>query len=368
MKWFRRWKLKAEPAFISVIPQTQDDWRSALTELSRTLLTLLQQYRWELEEIQSGQFLEEVEEFKESFPDAESPLALDQARRSFYEKSVQFVKKERKYLEDREAELKSMIAVLTEAIAMLSHGNEDYHDKIIKTTQTLSQISQLEDIRKLRSSLSAEINLLKDAVKEQQSKERQLQAKLSESVETLQSKLKSATNRSLRDPLTDLYNREGWDLELTEACRVATVTNNPFSVAMVDVDHFKRINDNGGHQVGDLILKKLATFFKESLRAEDFIARFGGDEFAFALSAPSLDKAQGRMERLCKEIAKPTYNCPVNGKEFYLKISISVGLSLYRVGDTLESLVGRADEALNLAKKNGKNRVVTEAQLEAKSA
>ena len=349
-------------------PQAPDDWRSALTELSRTLLTLLQQYRWELEEIQSGQFLEEVEQFKERFPESESPLDLDQSRRTFYEKAVQFVKKEKQYLQDREAELKSMITVLTEAIGALSHGNEDYHDKILKTTQTLSQISQLEDIRKIRSSLSVEIGLLKDALKEQQSKERQQQVKLSESVETLQSKLKTAINRSLRDPLTDLYNREGWDQELTEACRIASVTNKPFSVAMVDVDHFKRINDSGGHQVGDLILKKLASFFKESLRAEDFIARFGGDEYAFALSAPSLDKAQGRLERLCKEISKPTYNCPVNGKEFYLKISISVGLSLYRVGDTAESLVHRADEALYLAKKGGKNRVVTEAELESKSA
>ena len=261
-----------------------------------------------------------------------------------------------------------MITVLTEAIATLSHGNESYHDKILKTTQTLSQISQLEDIRKIKSSLSVEIGLLKDAVKEQQSKERQQQVKLSESVETLQSKLKTAINRSLRDPLTDLYNREGWDHELTETCRVATVTNKPFTVAMVDVDSFKKINDNGGHQVGDLILKKLAVFFKESLRAEDFIARFSGDEFAFALSSSSLDKAQGRLERLCKEISKPTYNCPVNGKEFYLKISISVGLSLYRVGDTPESLISRADEALYLAKKSGKNRVSTEAELESKSA
>ena len=368
MKWFSEWMRDTEPTLVSSFPQGSDDWRIALTELSRTLLTLLQQYRCELEEIQSGKFLEDVEEFKEAFPEAETPLALDRSRRSFYEKAVQFIKKEKSYLEDREAELKSMITVLTEAIATLSHGNEDYHGKILQTTQTLSQISQLEDIRKIRSSLSVEIGLLKDAVKEQQSKERQQQAKLSESVETLQSKLKTAINRSLREPLTDLFNREGWDHELTEACRVATVTNKPFTVAMVDVDAFKKINDSGGHQVGDLILKKLASFFKESLRAEDFIARFGGDEFAFALSSPSLDKAQARLERLCKEISKPTYNCPVNGKEFYLKISISVGLSLYRVGDTPESLIHRADEALYLAKKNGKNRVVTEAELESKSA
>ncbi|MGH9426435.1 MAG: hypothetical protein ACRD2L_09055, partial [Terriglobia bacterium] len=107
MKWFSQWKVKAQPTFVSAFPQGQDDWRSALTELSRTLLTLLQQYRCELEEIQSGVFLEEIEQFKESFPEAENPLALDQSRRSFYEKAVQFVKKERKYLEDREAELKS---------------------------------------------------------------------------------------------------------------------------------------------------------------------------------------------------------------------------------------------------------------------
>jgi diguanylate cyclase len=368
LKLIGRWKVKAEPSTIHVVPQRGDDWWSALTELSRTLLTLLQQYRWELEEIQSGQFLEDVEEFKRQFPDLESPFALDQGRRAFYAKAVQFVKKEKKYLEDREAELKSMIAVLTDAIASLSHGNEDYHERILKTTQTLSKISQLEDIRKIRSSLSVEISLLKDAVKEQQSKDRQQQARLSESVETLQTKLKAAINRSLRDPLTDLYNREGWDQELTEACRAASVTNRPFTVALVDVDHFKRINDTGGHQVGDVILKKLAAFFKESLRAEDFIARLGGDEFAFVLSAPSLDRAQGRLERLCKDISKPTYNCSIDGKEFYLKISISAGLSLYRPEDTPESLTRRADEALYLAKKGGKNRVASETHLESKSA
>ena len=169
------------------------------------MLTLLQQYRCELEEIQSGQFLKKVEQFRESFPKSESPLDLDQSRRSFYEKAVRFAEKEKQYLEDREAELRSMTMILSEAIATLFHG------KILKTTQTLSQISQLEDIRKIRSSLSVEIGLLKEAVKEHQSKERQQQVTLSESVETLQSKLKTVINRSLRDPLTDLYNREGWD-------------------------------------------------------------------------------------------------------------------------------------------------------------
>jgi hypothetical protein len=115
------------------VSQGSDDWRIALTELSRTVLTLLQQYRWELEEIQSGKFLEDVEEFKEALPESETPLALDRSRRSFYQKVT--IKKEKSYLRT-EAELKSMITVLTEAIATLSHGNENYHDKTQNDSNT----------------------------------------------------------------------------------------------------------------------------------------------------------------------------------------------------------------------------------------
>jgi len=366
VKLLRRlsWERRKTP---SILPH-EDGWRNALLELSRTLLTLLQQYRYELEEIQSRQFSEEIDKLKMALPGIESPEELDDSRRAFYECSIQHLKNERKYLEEREAELKSMIAVLSEAIASISAGNESYHNRIMQTTQTLGQISQLEDIRKIRSSLAEEVQHLKQAVREKQSKEREQHSQLSDSVESLQSKLQTAINRSLRDPLTDLYNRQGWDQELVEACRGAAVTGKLFAVALVDVDNFKKINDSGGHQVGDLILKKLAEQFRNSLRAEDFIARLGGDEFAIVFQISQLAKAERRLDRLCRDIAKPTYNCAVDGKDFYLKISISIGLSLYRPGDNPESLFRRADEALYVAKGSGKSRVATESSLDAKSA
>lgn len=374
MKWMERWK-RDNDFFGRILDRPAeketadlDPWQRELKKLGTTLLTLLQQYRWEIEEIQAAVFLDEVNQFKAWLPGANRPEAIDDRRQRFYERSVQHLRKERKYLEEREQELKTMISVLSEAITSISTGNEDYHRKITQTTQTLSQISQLEDIRKIRSSLTNEISRLKEAVREKQSKEKEQYAELSSSVEALQVKLTTAVNRSLRDPLTGLYNRNGWDQEMVEACHVASVTQKPFAVALVDVDNFKKINDTGGHQVGDLILVKIAESFKASFRAEDFTARFGGDEFAIILSLPTLDKAHRRLDRFCQEISKPTYQCPVEGQQYYVKISISVGVSLYRLGDSPASLVRRADESLYLAKKAGKNQVMTELALEAKTA
>ena len=349
-------------------PGPSSDWRHQYVEFGQALLTLLQQYRCEIQEIQTRQFLESVNGWKTALTAVESPEELDRLRQESYEKAGQHLKKEKSYLEEREVELKNMISVLSEAIASVSAGNGEYHQRIIKTTQTLSQISLLEDIKKLRSSLTTEVMQLKEAVKEKQSQERQQFEQLSQSIDSLQNKLKTAVSRSMRDPLTGLYNREGWEQQITEVCHRASVTHKPFAVAIVDIDNFKQINDNGGHQVGDVILVKLGEFLKESFRAEDFVARLGGDEFSMILMAPSLEIARKLVDRLCKHVSKPTYSCPVNGKEFYLKVSISCGISLYRSGDSPETVLRRADEALYTAKKDGKNKVVTELELEAKTA
>ena len=372
MRWptRRKWYTSLFP---KELPTAQPDsvndaWRSELTLLATTLLSLLQQYRWDLEEIKTTKFQEQVHEFKCWLPAAPSPEAIADARQEFCQDSVRHLMKEQKYLEEREQELKRMISVLTEALGHISVGNEDYHSKITQTTQTLSQISQLEDIRKIRSSLTSEIGQLKDAVKERRSKEQQQQAQLMGSIETLQKKLKSAVICSLRDSLTGLLNRQGFNEAIVEACQNASLTRDSFTVAIVDVDGFKRINDSGGHQVGDIILVKLADYFKKSSQVDDALARLGGDEFVFLLANSSLERARKRLERMCQEISKPTYNCPVEGKDFYTKISITGGISLYRAGDTQTSLLRRADEALYLAKKAGKNQVMTEADLVAKTA
>jgi diguanylate cyclase len=335
-----------------------------LAELGKALLTLLQQYRWEIEELKSSRFIRDLEEWKNSLAATQSPEAIDQLRLKLYERANEHLKKERTYLDERERELKHMIALLSEAVTAVSSSRGEYHQEIMQTTNKLTDISHLEDIRKMRSLLTNEIQHLKETVRQKQSAEKLEFDQLSQHVEALQNKLQSAVSKSMLDQLTGLYNRQGWDQEIFNACQAASIMQTPFAVAMVDIDNFKTINDDYGHQVGDLVLTKLGKAFKDSFRADDFIARYGGDEISFLLAAPAIDKAHKRLERLVRDVGKPTYHCSVNNRDYYLKISISCGFSFYRKGDTPETLVRRADEALYHAKKNGKNQVAAETALE----
>jgi diguanylate cyclase len=352
----------------SLEAKSDHDWNHEFVEFGQALLTLLQQYRWEIEEIKSQQFIQKVEEWKAGLGTVNQPQALADYRLSVYEKSSEYLKKEKNYLVEREAELKNMVTLLSEAVSTVVSDNGAYHQEVLQCAQGLSQISQLEDIKKIRLLLAKEIEQLKEVVKQKLSHDRQHQEQLSQYVEALQSKLQSAVNRSLKDPLTGLYNRQGWDQELVNACHTASVTKVPFALALLDIDNFKQVNDKYGHQVGDLILIKVAKEFRESFRSDDYLARYGGDEFAFILETPSLEKAQKRLERLCKDLSKPTYQCVIDKTEFYLRISLSCGVGIYRESDTPETLLRRSDQALYLAKQTGKNRVVPETPVVAKSA
>jgi diguanylate cyclase len=338
-----------------------------LVELGKALITLLQQYRWDIEELKTSRFLRELEDWKNSLELQRSADSLDQIKLKLYERANDHLKQEKTYLDERERELMKMIGLLTEAVSAVSEGSGDYHQEILQSTQKLAEISQLEDIRKMRSMLASEIQSLKETVRQKQFREKEHYDQLSRHVEALQSKLQNAVSRSLLDPLTKLYNRQGWDQELYNACHAASIIQIPFAVSLIDIDNFKHINDDYGHQVGDLVLAKLGAALKDSFRSDDFIARYGGDEIALILRLSSLERAQKRLDRLVKDIAKPTYSCKVDGKEFFLKISISCGVSFFRKEDTAETMLRRADEALYIAKKRGKNQVAAETEMEEES-
>ena len=105
-------------------------------------------------------------------------------------------------------------------------------------------------------------------VKQKQIQQRLHQEQLSKYVEALKSKLKSGANRSLKDSLTGLYNRQGMDQEMTNSCHAASVTRVPFALALLDVDDFKQVNAKCDRQVGDLILAKVPREFQESLTSK----------------------------------------------------------------------------------------------------
>lgn len=153
------------------------------------------------------------------------------------------------------------------------------------------------------------------------------------------------------DSLTGLPNRRHFDRVLQERLAITTGSRSSdvFSVAILDIDHFKPINDNHGHGVGDQVLQQLAKLLASQLRGRDIAARIGGEEFALLMPETSLDDAFNALERLRLAIEKYRWQ-PV-------PITASLGVTGYLPGDTSESLMTRADVALYAAKHHGRNHV-----------
>lgn len=181
-------------------------------------------------------------------------------------------------------------------------------------------------------------------------------------VKRLQEKMEEVADMATIDELTGLYNRRALFSRLLEEQSRCKRYGQGFSLLMVDIDDFKSINDQHGHQIGDGILKGLGSFFRQNLRDSDFPARFGGEEFVCLLPGTSLEQAVSVGNKLRELITKSTLSSRDN--KLNLKISFSVGVaSLFAEDDNIDNLIKRADDALYLAKRRGKNQVVTELEL-----
>lgn len=161
---------------------------------------------------------------------------------------------------------------------------------------------------------------------------------------------------AMHDELTGLYNRRHFiELAESELARVRR-TGTPLSLAMVDIDHFKRVNDFFGHAVGDLALRELASAMRETLRGSDVPARFGGEEFVLLLTDTALEGALSVTERLRERVGRSEVRA---GPDKVARFTISAGVAELAAGEAFESLLARADEALYRAKAEGRNRTLS---------
>lgn len=155
----------------------------------------------------------------------------------------------------------------------------------------------------------------------------------------------------ITDPLTKLYNRAHFDESINFITKHQRKADVDFVLAIVDVDHFKSINDTYGHQVGDEVLIAVAKTIKNSLRENDLVARWGGEEFVIMLKNATLDEAQKIIEKVRTNIEKSAiYND--------IKVTASFGLTKYQEGEETKETFKRVDDALYEAKRAGRNRVV----------
>ena len=158
---------------------------------------------------------------------------------------------------------------------------------------------------------------------------------------------------AVRDELTGLYNRRHFIERLEHAVALSERSAQPFHLALIDLDHFKQVNDQHGHVTGDVILQRFAALARDSLRRSDVLARFGGEEFIILFPEGQQQDIADVLDRLRGRFATQSQDDLVAG----LRVTLSAGLAAWRPGDTADSLTRRADEALYAAKHHGRNRL-----------
>ena len=182
------------------------------------------------------------------------------------------------------------------------------------------------------------------------------QSKLIEINDLLKHKKDEYASLAFTDSLTGLYNRHKFIELFHSSFRLMQQRQNSLSTILIDIDHFKKVNDSFGHNVGDNTLSKIAEFLLEKLRETDIICRWGGEEFLVLLPATNIEQAQNIAEKLRRKLEQTSF-------EKVKTLSASFGIAAVTNSDTLEDVINRADHALYLAKHNGRNCVKTQLNL-----
>ncbi len=165
--------------------------------------------------------------------------------------------------------------------------------------------------------------------------------------------LEEQRQKALIDPLTSLPNRAAWGERLEQEMTQWQQDKNNLLICILDLDHFKRINDGYGHLAGDKVLKIVASVLKIRIRPTDFLARFGGEEFVMLMPATHVSTALTLLDELRAAVEL----CPFHFKGERVTITVSMGVTALRTGERSDIALKRADQALYRAKENGRNRV-----------
>jgi diguanylate cyclase (GGDEF)-like protein len=313
----------------------------------------------EAEASQMASFRAKLDEYRQAFRAAAGAAESGAIARHCADLCDHYLRGSRKYVSAREAELREMIGILREAAASMAGEGAAFNAQVISSSERFSALVKLDDIRVLRQQLTEEVSTLKQAVEQRRRRDEEQNSKLTRKLESLQSRLVKAEEEATHDTLTRVANRAGFDRMIHQMVATARAARAPLSLAMLDLDHFKAINDAHGHPIGDRVLLCAAMWLTKGLRHSDFVARYGGEEFAVIMHGARLGEVEKRLTTLLADIAGKSFEYEAEGQTRSVRFTLSGGATELTSGDTIEDLVRRADEALYEAKRRGRNRVVT---------
>ena len=179
----------------------------------------------------------------------------------------------------------------------------------------------------------------------------------SDKIDALERTLEDLRREATTDGLTGIANRRYFDMTLLTMTGDAMNSGDDLSLLLIDIDHFKKVNDTWGHATGDAVIQFVAATLARKVRGQDCVARYGGEEFAIILPATSIDAAVRVGENIRNGLSRNPFVAST-GEETVGAVTVSIGVACYEPGESLAQLVQRADTALYQAKKTGRDRVV----------
>ena len=305
--------------------QDAETLNQLLDEIARFIIDVLENTQQEFEA-----YLKKLEQQLENISDFLNKKAQSEAERS--QSTQQFNETMRGQAE--------VIADNVSNATDLNTLKQSVQVHIDSLVESVDKFAEAESLREVE--LEQELDALRQQIQQMENETR-----------AIKKQLKTQTLRALTDTLTHLPNREALDERLEMEWQRHLRYKNPTTIAVIDIDHFKQINDTYGHLVGDKVLQAVAGQLKKSIRKTDFVARYGGEEFMLIMPETTLEQSIIAAEKIRQQIADMKFSTIRSDQP----VTVSIGAANLRLGTTLEQMIELADQALYQAKEKGRNRV-----------
>ncbi|MDP1734859.1 MAG: GGDEF domain-containing protein [Sulfuritalea sp.] len=264
----------------------------------------------------------------------------------------------KKSLNEAKDRLKMMLATFVDRLGDFSETTSGYHDKIEKCAERISKANDITELSDVLDEVMRETRTVQINAARSRDELSIMRARVHEAegeVTRLQNELAHASDLVRHDALTGALNRKGMDEALESEVGRLRRQGGSLSLAMLDIDNFKKLNDSLGHAVGDAALVHLSQVARETIRPQDTLARYGGEEFVVLLPNTPIEDAVSAMVRVQRELTRRFF---LSNNDKVL-ITFSCGVAELQGEETPYDALKRADEAMYLAKRAGKNRVVS---------
>lgn len=318
-------------------------FRDVLDYYSQTRSQIFKLEKWEYQAV-----FENV--IKSRFA-GDAKKALDRLRQSFHDARLEESTEGKRYL----GELRGLMWQGMDQIFSLLDAHKKDDGVLLKVRSALQKALVAQDLTAARQTVKEVLATLAELEKTRQQDYNALQNSFKKQMETLQSELQTVQSQLQLDGLTQVYNRATFDQQIRKTTQFSFLTGQKSCLIMLDIDHFKKINDSYGHPAGDAVIQNFARTLTQSFpRKTDFVARYGGEEFAVILQGTDIHETNELVAKLLGRIR----SMRISHNDQDIGFTVSAGVALYQSGEPMEQWLKRADKALYDAKQQGRDRLI----------